>query len=110
MLEALANEILLELFEFLDAVELFRAFYDLNNRFNTLLLTHFRAYRINFHSVLKYRSDKLLTQLSIELFHFIFQTIVMRVHHKQSFSFLLVYKSINLYIYDHFHYATLIVK
>jgi len=56
-LEALANELLLELFEFLDVAELFRAFYGLNSRFNALLFTQCRAYRVNFHSILKYQSE-----------------------------------------------------
>jgi hypothetical protein len=53
MLESLPNELLIELFEFLDAVELFQAFYNLNSRFNTLILTHTRAYRIGFSTVFK---------------------------------------------------------
>ena len=36
-LEFLANELLLDIFDCLDANDLFRAFYDLNNRFNSLL-------------------------------------------------------------------------
>jgi hypothetical protein len=56
-LEALANEILHEIFEYLDAVELFRSFYHLNHRFNTIVSVYFHAYRVNFHSVLKYQSD-----------------------------------------------------
>jgi hypothetical protein len=40
-LEALANEILHEIFEYLDAVELFRSFYNLNRRFSTLLSSIF---------------------------------------------------------------------
>ncbi len=56
-LEALANELLLELFKFLEAVDLFRAFHGLNSRFNSLLVTQFRAYHLNFHSVLKYQLD-----------------------------------------------------
>ena len=59
MLQILANEILLELFEFLDATERFRAFHNLNNRFNTILFTHYQLYRVNFHSVLKYESELL---------------------------------------------------
>ncbi|CAF4646289.1 unnamed protein product [Rotaria sp. Silwood2] len=37
LLESLPNEILIETFEYLDARDLFRAFYNLNSRFNELL-------------------------------------------------------------------------
>jgi len=57
LLEVLPNELLLKLFEFLDTAELFHAFHKLNNRFDTLLLTHFRPYYVNFHSTLKYKFD-----------------------------------------------------
>jgi hypothetical protein len=52
-LESLANELLLDLFEFLPVVHLFRAFYGLNSRFDTLLLIHYRNYCIDFRSVSK---------------------------------------------------------
>ncbi len=57
ILESFPNEFLLELFELLHAAELFHAFHDLNIRFNALLFTRFRVYRVNFHSVLKHQSD-----------------------------------------------------
>jgi len=56
-LEALANEILHEIFEYLDAAELFRSFHNLNHRFNIILFVYFHAYRVNFHLALKYQSD-----------------------------------------------------
>ncbi len=56
-MEILPNELLLELFQYLDATELFRAFWNLNNRFDTLLFTHFRLYHVNFHSFIKYQTD-----------------------------------------------------
>ena len=46
--ELLANETLYEIFEYLDAVELFRSFYGVNRRFNSILLVYFRSYRVNF--------------------------------------------------------------
>ena len=58
-LELLANEVLLDLFQFLDVVNLFRAFYGLNNRFDQLIFTKLQRYR------LKCRELPLLTHLSI---------------------------------------------
>ncbi|CAF1017227.1 unnamed protein product [Rotaria sp. Silwood1] len=52
-LESLANEILLDLFEFINGVQLFRAFFDLNSRFNQLLIVHFQRYNIDFRSISK---------------------------------------------------------
>src|SRR5437868_6499622 len=52
-LESLANELLLELFEFLDGVDLFRAFYGLNSRFNKLLLLHNKNFDFNFERIPK---------------------------------------------------------
>jgi hypothetical protein len=56
-LEALANELLLEVFEYIDAVALFQAFYDLNSRFNALLLTYSRDYRLDTQSAFQHRSN-----------------------------------------------------
>ncbi|CAF4764839.1 unnamed protein product [Rotaria sp. Silwood1] len=50
-LESLANETLLDLFEFVSPLDLFRAFYGLNYRLNTLILGHFRTYRFDFRSI-----------------------------------------------------------
>jgi hypothetical protein len=52
-LESLANELLLDLFEFLSAVHLLRAFHGLNSRFDTLLLAHFGTYHLDFRSISK---------------------------------------------------------
>ncbi|CAF2595548.1 unnamed protein product [Rotaria sp. Silwood2] len=48
--QELANELLLELFEFIDFVYLLRAFYSLNSRFNKL---HYRIYHLDFQFVSK---------------------------------------------------------
>ncbi|CAF1408424.1 unnamed protein product [Adineta ricciae] len=53
-LEYLANEILLNLFEYFKIEDVFRAFYQLNSRFNTLLLKYFRAYHLDFQSISKH--------------------------------------------------------
>lgn len=50
--ESLANEILLILFEYLDVINLFRAFYYLNNRFNQLLIK-LHKYHLDFRSISK---------------------------------------------------------
>jgi hypothetical protein len=56
-LESFANELLLDLFEYFDGVHLLRAFYDLNSRFDTLLLTHFRQYHLDLRSIFKQDFD-----------------------------------------------------
>ena len=56
-LESFPNELLLELFGFLDAAELFRAFHGLNTRFNALLLRQYRNYRANFYYTVNYQSN-----------------------------------------------------
>ncbi|CAF3424948.1 unnamed protein product [Rotaria sp. Silwood2] len=50
-LEVLANELLLYQFEFITPLDLFRGFYNLNSRFNELILIHFRNYRFDFRSL-----------------------------------------------------------
>jgi hypothetical protein len=51
--EELANELLVELFEFFDLIHLLRAFYGLNCRFNNLIFIHYRTYHLNLQSVSK---------------------------------------------------------
>ncbi|CAF2522002.1 unnamed protein product [Rotaria sp. Silwood2] len=53
MLESLANELILELFELFNDIQLLRAFRGLNSRFDTLLDVHFREYSLDFRSVSK---------------------------------------------------------
>ena len=53
-LESLANELLLDIFEFLNNRHLLHAFYNLNHRFNNLLLTHFQTSQyLDFYSIAK---------------------------------------------------------
>jgi len=52
-LESLANELLLEVFEFFNGVQLFDSFYGLNSRFDNLLLKQFRIYHLDFQSKFK---------------------------------------------------------
>ncbi|CAF3143152.1 unnamed protein product [Rotaria sp. Silwood2] len=61
-LELLANEILLNLFEYFNGVDLFRAFYDLNSRFNRLLIVHFRIHIFDFHLTSKHDFDLICRQ------------------------------------------------
>ncbi|CAF1373660.1 unnamed protein product [Rotaria magnacalcarata] len=56
-LETLANELFIEVFEYLDGIHILCAFGDLNTRFNTLLLVHFSPYQLDFRSVSKYDFD-----------------------------------------------------
>ncbi len=52
--EFLANELLLDIFEYLPSVHLLRSFYNLNLRFNNLLFVHFRSFSLDFRSVSQY--------------------------------------------------------
>ncbi|CAF0925038.1 unnamed protein product [Rotaria sp. Silwood1] len=52
--EQLPNELILDVFEYLDAIDLLHAFYGLNCRFNKLLNISFKFYHLNFRSVSKY--------------------------------------------------------
>jgi len=47
-LECLANELLMEIFEYLTAIDLLHTFHYLNSRFNTLLFKYFREYNLDF--------------------------------------------------------------
>ena len=49
--EQLANEILLDMFEYLKSIHLLRAFSHLNSRFNNLLIIHFRTHGLDFQSI-----------------------------------------------------------
>ncbi len=67
MLEFLPNELIIDVFAYLDVVHLFRAFYGLNSRFNTLIVEHhislfeYTTYlqRLCFHSLQKRISQEL---------------------------------------------------
>ncbi|CAF4281305.1 unnamed protein product [Rotaria sp. Silwood2] len=52
-LELLANELLLDLFEYLNAYNLFRAFHGLNARFNQLLFIQLQKYYLDFRLISK---------------------------------------------------------
>ncbi|CAF3229105.1 unnamed protein product [Rotaria socialis] len=52
-LEALANELLFSLFEYLSTVHLVNAFHGLNDRIDALLVVHCRTYYLDFRSVSK---------------------------------------------------------
>ena len=52
-MESLANELFLDLFEYLDGLDLLRAFHGLNTRLDHLLFYHFRAYRFDLRSISK---------------------------------------------------------
>ena len=56
-LEFLSNELLLELFTFLDTTHLLQAFFGLNYRFNQLLYTHFQDHQLSFQSISKDNFD-----------------------------------------------------
>lgn len=53
-LEDLANELLIDIFEYIDFIDLLRTFYDLNSRLNKLIFNYYRNYHLNFRSIRKY--------------------------------------------------------
>jgi hypothetical protein len=55
--ESVPNEVFHDLFEYFNPMELIHAFQDLNIRFNRLLFTHFRSYRLDFRSTSKSNFD-----------------------------------------------------
>ncbi|CAF2747050.1 unnamed protein product [Rotaria sp. Silwood2] len=65
-LEVLSNEILLDLFAYLNGTDLFHGFYGINSRFNFLLYKQFRYYRFDFESVSK-RTFDLINQQHLPL-------------------------------------------
>ena len=48
--ESLANELILEVFEYLPAIRLVQAFHRLNSRLDDLLITHFQSYTFDFRT------------------------------------------------------------
>ena len=53
--ELLPNEIFLDLFDYLNDIDLLRAFHDRNERFNILLYNQYRQYTLKFNSISKSR-------------------------------------------------------
>ncbi|CAF0847749.1 unnamed protein product [Adineta steineri] len=51
--ELLANELILDIFEYLNSTQLLRAYHGLNIRLNNLLYLHFQNYSLDFRSVIK---------------------------------------------------------
>ncbi|CAF2325843.1 unnamed protein product [Rotaria sp. Silwood2] len=64
--EFLANELLLEVFEYFHAVELIRTFHHLNQHFDNLIFTHFRTHRFDFRTASKQDSD-IVCQVNLPL-------------------------------------------
>ena len=60
--ESLPNEIFLDLFDYFDGVDLFRAFYGLSGRFNSLLYNQHRTFFFNFHALSKRHFDVICQQ------------------------------------------------
>ena len=52
-LESLANELLLDIFDYLDVIPLFQAFQGLNRRFNTLIFDCIPAYHLDYKFIVK---------------------------------------------------------
>ncbi|CAF0755220.1 unnamed protein product [Adineta ricciae] len=58
-LELLANELLLDLFTYIHSVDLLRAFFNLNIRFNHLIFYHFQSHSLDLRSISKADFDDL---------------------------------------------------
>ena len=56
-LESLANELLLDIFEYLPTVQLLRSFHRLNTRLNDLIFTHFRTHCLDLRTSSKHDFD-----------------------------------------------------
>ena len=56
-LELLSNELLLDLFEYIPTVDLFRCLQNLNARINDLLFVRFRSYQLDLRSISKHDFD-----------------------------------------------------
>ncbi|CAF1265183.1 unnamed protein product [Adineta steineri] len=64
--ETLANELLLDIFEYLPAVYLLRTFHNLNTRLNNLIFEHFQNYRLDFREATKQDFD-IICQVNLPL-------------------------------------------
>ncbi|CAF4092271.1 unnamed protein product, partial [Rotaria sp. Silwood1] len=60
--ELLPNEILFDLFDYLNGVDLLNAFYGLNYHFNFLLYKQYRSCRFIFNWISKYNFDIICSQ------------------------------------------------
>ncbi|CAF4230852.1 unnamed protein product, partial [Adineta steineri] len=61
-IESLANEILLDLFDYFDGIDLFHTFYVLNTRFNLLICKQYPLHWFTFSSMKKSRFDEICQQ------------------------------------------------
>ncbi|CAF0905874.1 unnamed protein product [Adineta steineri] len=61
-IELLANEILLDLFDYFDGIDLFHTFYALNTRFNLLICKQYPLHCFTFCSIKKSQFDELCQQ------------------------------------------------
>ena len=67
--EELANEILIDLFEYIDFLDLFRIFYNLNSRFNQLIFHQYRIYNLNFQKIFKYEFNLLCEKYFLSIYN-----------------------------------------
>ncbi|CAF1402001.1 unnamed protein product, partial [Adineta ricciae] len=68
-METLANELLLDLFEYFNGIDLLRGFLGLNSRFDSLLSVHFYKYRFDLRSISKHDFDFLCHHYLPSLIH-----------------------------------------
>ncbi len=68
-LESLPNELLIELFDYINDIQLLRQFYNLNYRFNRLLFIHSRKFHLNFRSITKKDFDFICRQSLPKILH-----------------------------------------
>jgi len=62
LFEWLPNELILDIFEYLNAIHLLRAFYGLNSRLNNLINTSVKSYHLDFRSISKFDFDTIYQQ------------------------------------------------
>ncbi|CAF1466624.1 unnamed protein product [Adineta steineri] len=61
-IESLANEILLDVFDYFDGIDLFHTFYGLNTRFNFLICKQYLLHWFTFCGIKKSQFDELCQQ------------------------------------------------
>lgn len=57
--ESLANELILDIFEYFDGLDILRIFFGLNSRLNQLLCNHFQSYTFNLRSISRLNFDRI---------------------------------------------------
>ncbi|UJR32619.1 hypothetical protein I4U23_020079 [Adineta vaga] len=106
-LEALANELLFNVFEYLSTGHLLNAFHDLNSHFDTLLFAHFRVCHLDFQAMLQ-SNLKQICQRYLSLIKDRMASVrISDQNHKMKQTQLLSLNSVNLRHFNHLRSITL---